>query len=459
MKKRQLRDEFKHEFNLEVQLFLLNCMISDLDIFARCRTIVHEDYFDDQLNTTVRFILQYADEQHSIPDIALINAKTGQLLTGMSPEAMVRQRDWFLQEMENFCRYRAKENVMLDAIELLRAGEVHEFERRYNEAAIIRLNRDIGTDYFHNPHERLLRMLDRSSFVKTGWHLLDDKLFGGFSRGALNVFCGSSGSGKSLVLQNLALNWILDGHLVVYFTLELSEDLVSLRLDSMLSGKSTRDVIGNVLDVALFLKEKSKVSERLFIKKMPEGSTTTNDLRAFLKEFEIQTGRRPDAIIVDYLDLMYPNNQRIDPSDLFVKDKFVSEELRGLMDETNSFGATASQLNRGAIEAQGEFDHSHIAGGISKINTADNVIAIYAPNLQRGEYTMLFLKTRSSSGVGQRIKLRYDPECMRITNTAAPDVDRAQSYNEISAELKEQNQSMDGDTALDMMQRNRGKHH
>lgn len=231
----------------------------------------------------------------------------------------------------------------------------------------------------------------------------------------------SHNSGKSLVLQNLALNWAFAGHTVIYITLELSEDLVSLRLDSMVSGKSTKEVLRNVDEAALFIGMKGKTAGQIYIKKMPEGSTTTNDLRAFLKEFELQTGKKPDAIVVDYLDLMYPNNRRVDPSDLFVKDKFVSEELRALMHETNCFGATASQLNRQSIEAQGEFDHSHIAGGISKINTADNVMAIYAPNnvKERGEYHLIFLKTRSSSAVGQRITLKYDVDCMRITDPDA----------------------------------------
>ncbi len=245
----------------------------------------------------------------------------------------------------------------------------------------------------------------------------------------------SHNSGKSLVLQNLALNWVFAGYLVIYFTLELSEELVSFRLDSMISGKSTTDVIRNISDVALMV-EMKKARKRLYIKKMPEGSTTTNDLRAFLKEFEIQTGKRPDAIIVDYLDLMYPNNNRIDPSELFVKDKYVSEELRGLMDETNTFGASAAQLNRGALEAQGEFDHSHIGGGISKIQTADNVIAIMPP--MRGEYSMMFLKTRSSACVNQRIKLNYNSDCMRITDPDAADTDKVQSYEDIRTELHEQ---------------------
>ena len=41
--------------------------------------------------------------------------------------------------------------------------------------------------------------------TSTGWKSIDDKLYGGFNRGELNIFTGGSGAGKSLFLQNLAL--------------------------------------------------------------------------------------------------------------------------------------------------------------------------------------------------------------------------------------------------------------
>ena len=103
---------------------------------------------------------------------------------------------------------------------------------------------------------------------------------------------------------------------------------------------------------------------------MPSGSNT-NDIRSYVKEFTIQKGVAPDVVLVDYLDLMFPVNKKISPTDMFIKDKFVSEELRNFAVEQQIVLVTASQLNRGAIE-EVEYDQSHIAGGISKINTADN---------------------------------------------------------------------------------------
>jgi hypothetical protein len=102
---------------------------------------------------------------------------------------------------------------------------------------------------------------------------------------------------------------------------------------------------------------------------------------------------------------------------LFVKDKYVAEEIRNLAKELNVLLVTASQLNRSAVE-EIEFDHSHISGGISKINTADNVFGIFTSRSmrERGQYQLQLMKTRSSSGVGQKIELEFNVETLRITD-------------------------------------------
>ena len=100
-----------------------------------------------------------------------------------------------------------------------------------------------------------------------------------------------------------------------------------------------------------------------------------------------------------------------------IRDRYVAEELRNLSQELNVLLVTASQLNRSAVE-EIEFDHSHIAGGISKINTADNVFGIFTSRAmkERGRYQIQCMKSRSSTGVGQKIDLEYNIETMRITD-------------------------------------------
>lgn len=123
-------------------------------------------------------------------------------------------------------------------------------------------------------------------------------------------------------------------------------------------------------------------------------------------------------MMIDYLDLLMPVSAKVSPNDLFVKDKYVSEELRNLAKELGILMVTASQLNRSAVE-EVEFDHSHISGGISKINTADNVFGIFTSRAmrERGRYQIQCMKSRSSTGVGQKIDLDYNIETMRITDS------------------------------------------
>jgi hypothetical protein len=152
------------------------------------------------------------------------------------------------------------------------------------------------------------------------------------------------------------------------------------------------------------------------VKVLPAQSNI-NDIRAFLKEYQIQTGNKVDFMMVDYLDLLMPVSAKVSPNDLFVKDKYVSEELRNLAKELNVLFVTASQLNRSAVD-ETEFSHAHISGGISKINTADNVFGILTSRSlkEQGRYQIQCLKSRSSTGVDQKIELEFNIESMRITD-------------------------------------------
>ena len=278
----------------------------------------------------------------------------------------------------------------------------------------ISLTKDMGTDYFEDPRARLMALKDNNGQITTGWPAMDRKLFGGMNKGELNIFAGGSGSGKSLFMQNLAVNWVTSGLNGVYLTLELSEGLSAMRIDSMLTNVSTKEIFKDLDTVEMKVRMTGKKAGNLQIKYMPAQSNV-NDVRAYLKELQIKNGWNLDFLLIDYLDLLMPVSARVSPSDLFVKDKYVSEELRNLAKELNCVFVTASQLNRGAVD-EIEFDHSHIAGGLSKINTADNVFGIFTSRAmrERGRYQLQLMKTRSSSGVGQKIDLEFDVESLRI---------------------------------------------
>jgi archaellum biogenesis ATPase FlaH len=401
------------EYTEDKQKLLIDVLLSSEEVFARCQNILNDKYFVNRLRPAVRFILKHAEKYSVLPKIEQVNAETGLNFIHISDIA-IQHQDAFLDEIEEFCKNRALANAVLGATDLIEKGQYGELEKRVREAILISLQSDLGTNYFEDPRARLLRIKDKNGQVSTGWKTVDDKLYGGVNRGEITIWCAGSGVGKSLFLQNIAINFAKQGLNVIYISLELSEELCSMRMDSMLSEISTKEIFRKIDEVEIKVTQAGKRSGSMHVKQMPQGSTC-NDIKAYLKNYEIETQKRPDVLVVDYLDLLFPNNKKIDPSNLFVKDKFVTEELRGLMVERQMIGQTAAQLNRGAVQEQ-EHDHSHISGGISKIQTADNVISIFASAAmkERGQYQIQFLKTRSSSGVGSKVNLGFDPNTLRI---------------------------------------------
>jgi hypothetical protein len=102
--------------------------------------------------------------------------------------------------------------------------------------------------------------------------------------------------------------------------------------------------------------------------------------------------------------------------------------------ELNTVFVTASQLNRAAVE-EIEFDHSHISGGLSKIQTADNVIGIFTSRAmrERGRYQIQLMKTRSSSGVNSKIDLEFDVDTLRISDCEQESDDTANTNSATSS--------------------------
>ena len=409
-----MSDEIQ-EYSKEIQELFLRMMVSDASIFTRVGNILNSENFDKSLRPTVKFMIDFSKKYTAIPDVNQISATTG-LAIEVIPSLRDSDVDWFMDSFEKFTQRQELERAIFKAAEYLEKGDFGPVEKLIKDAVQIGLQKDLGTDYFADPSGRLKKYFDNGGQVSTGWPQLDRLLYGGFSRGELNIFAGGSGSGKSLVMMNIALNWLQQGLNGVYVSLELSEELTGLRTDAMLINSSTKDIRKDIDNTSLKVAMVGKKSGTYQIKSMPAQSNV-NDIRSFLKEYQIKTGHRVDFIMVDYLDLVMPVSVKVNPNDQFIKDKYVSEELRNLAKELGILMVTASQLNRSAVE-EVEFDHSHIAGGISKINTADNVFGIFTSRAmkERGKYQIQCMKSRSSTGVGQKIDLEYNMETMRITD-------------------------------------------
>jgi archaellum biogenesis ATPase FlaH len=404
------------EFSTEVQKFFLELMLTDASCYVRVQGIYNPNNFDRSLKSAANFIKEHTDEYKTVPTFQQVNAVADQNFAKID-DVNEQHLEWFFDEFEKFSRRQELERAILQAADLLEKGDYDPVEKLIKDAVQVGLVRDMGTDYFADPKARLSALRNQNGQVSTGWSTLDRLLYGGFNRGELEIVAAQSGGGKSLIMQNLAVNWLQRGLNGAYITLELSEELCAMRIDSMFSGIASRDIFRDIDNLEITIRMASKKSGGFQIKYMPAQSTV-NQVRSYVKELMIKTNKKLDFLVVDYLDLLMPSSVKVNPSDFFTKDKFVAEELRNLAKEYKIVLLTAAQFNRSAQE-EVEFNHAHISGGISKVNTADNFIGIYTSRAmrERGKYQLQLLKTRNSNGVGQKIDLDFDVDTLRVTDS------------------------------------------
>ena len=394
------------------QKLLIELLISSSDTFALCQGIVDSEYFDPEYRNCVKFIKDYYNQYNTTPDPAQIEAESGQQLT--VHEITKDKVLYCTNQIEQFCKYSAMEKAIIGSVDDCRTGNHSKIMDRVHEALMVSLNKNLGLRYFDNPEKRLNEMLNSGNTQPTLWTELDELLFGGICRKELILVSANSGGGKSLTLANLAANFSEQGLHSLYISLELSEQIIAQRFDTMFTGISRKEWKGRVDEIAVRVLEAGQDKGHIDIKQLPTG-TTAIEIEAYLKEYYLHYGYMPDLCIVDYVDCMHPNEKNIELSDVSTKDKLCSEQLRDIMVRNNMFGATASQLNRSAVNATHQ-SHDQIAGGMTKINTCDTYWSIMMSETMKakGELAFCLQKTRNSDGVGKTVYLTWDAKYMRI---------------------------------------------
>ena len=239
----------------------------------------------------------------------------------------------------------------------------------------------------------------------------------GLPRPGLVMLAGTSGLGKSVTLENFAVNYCEAGEFVVYITLELGQKRVFQRACSMMTESNIRSIYSERDKISGHMEYRFESGDGLFrVKKMGMSGTTTSHINAYLKELYIKEGRKPTVMILDYLDLLHPRTRIRDLGNLHVKDKYAAEETYSLCEDWNMLGITASQMVKNNSEMDA-FDHAAVAGGTPKINTMDYVIALQRKD---DEFVMRILKGRYG-GEGTQIPFNWNFNTLRITTASDED--------------------------------------
>ena len=255
----------------------------------------------------------------------------------------------------DFAEFTLYKRTILDSLSLLRQGDVGCLEVLRNKWNIVvntqfLQDEDLGKFYFSTTGERLKKRFERPDILKSLIPELDSSLDeGGFSRGELCVFCGSTGRGKSFASAHIAKVSIFQKKKVIFYSHEMSYEKLSARLDASLSNVLTREVRYSGEKVSASVgKIGLQYGDNLVIKNYPFGGAKISDYRRHLEQLRRQRDFVPDVIIVDYINIVAPErrtgNSYEDVGSIYI-------DLIGLIQEYNAWGFGAAQGNRGSRNA------------------------------------------------------------------------------------------------------------
>lgn len=399
------------------QKLIIENLLSSGDIFSRCIGILKSDYFDPEYKVAVKFMADYYEKYNNMPAFDIMNAEFD---LGFKPRKITTDEiQYTADSVEKFAKEQALIIAVKESLDDIDKGTTGGILARFEKAMTISLEKDLGADVYHDPEAYLKRMTETQIHYSTGIKALDNYLGGGIARKQFTLFSANSGVGKSNMLANLGANFSAssDKLNVLYIALELTEDMIRLRISTILSNikmmlwkQKITEITGKLLNI-------KDAGAGTYIVKRIAGGANANDIKTHIKQYELKYGFPPDVLVIDYLDLMTPNGGTKNKS-VSEQDKEKSEEVAELGHLYNMILLSASQQNREALRLASP-DQGVIAGGITKVNTVDNYISLFMDDNMRlrGEMMGYILKARSSKGTGKVLMFHFDEDTLRITDS------------------------------------------
>ena len=245
---------------------------------------------------------------------------------------------------------------------------------------------------------------------------LDRITHGGGELGEYVLFVGDAKSGKSINLIHCGVNAARRGYGVLHFQLEGTKKQLLQRYDSAWSGSSYYDVKDAKID------DKKYEDHKRIISKLGKTdiwvdcaekflSRTVDDIRK--KIIEVKKTRDVKVVIIDYLDLANPDNDRYSTSDERHRQQKTSRRFKDLAVEQNVLLISATQASSIPKELLDDPDfvitREHLAEDKGKVRPVDMLISINrTPDERKTKVCRLYCDALREHDSGQVIKIKQN---------------------------------------------------
>ena len=432
------------EYGFGFQVKVIAALFTDRIFLQQIADIIQADYFESDANSwLLEIVLEHFRQYKAPPSKDVLKVKITEIENDILKTAVLEQLKEVFRYMESddlsfvkdeilkFCKNQEIKRAIMDSVSLLKMGNYDEIKSKMDSAMKAGADTDIGLDYVNNVGARYNEAARHT--ITTGWDVIDDLMDGGLAPGELGVVMAPAGIGKSWMLINIGANAVRAGKTVIHYTLELNENYVGQRYDSVLTGinaqtlKHHQDTVED--------KMRSLTGE-LTIKYYPTKSVGVMALKAHIEK-TIMQGKTPDLIIVDYGDLLKVNTKKDKHEAL----EDLYEELRGMAGEYKIPVWTASQAGRSALE-EDIIEADKIASSYGKVMVADFLMSLS----RKVEDKM------SGTGRGHVIKNRFGPDGITLPSKINTNNGQFQFFEPQTAQGKQTTQIMK--TGENMMKQN-----
>jgi replicative DNA helicase len=383
-----------YEFSENIQRGMLYLLKSDSDFYLQIVNLVKPDYFefpthgrifsvvrdhyekykklptDDFIEQEIRSTKSEKESLHDFTDEL-------QYINKLDTSALDAD-EYYLDLIETFAKREAMKAAIKQSLVLIKEDRVEETEELVRKALLVSRTVDIGQTYFSNFKDRWERThnSEQQDKYKTLLPMLNQSLEGGLGEKELAMVIAPPGVGKSLWLVNQAVQSMLEGRKVLYVSLEMSEDKIAQRFDSVMTlipQTQLKDPAAQLkVDERLSIFQTNFPDSQLMIKEFPCGTVTVNGLRALLVQLRNYEEFSPEVIIIDYLELLRPTR---DGQPEYQAQQRIAEELRGLAMEEKVLLWTATQTNRMGRAVKIITD-TELGDSYGKIRTCDFAISL-----------------------------------------------------------------------------------
>ena len=389
---------FKEDFDAIFQRQILALMYDDPSFLKMAIDVIKPEHFDDKVDATyaeifLNFAKKFPKDRIGKEIVfreilKLIKTKrieeddkklyVSAFITIATPPPAP---EYIRTELRRFVIAKSLEVELVGAVDLMKKGRYKEIVDRVTKvyAKVESSEKTTDIKVIGTIAERVAKLKDPEAAVakngiSTGLPVLDGLLYRhGVGGGEMLVICGSPGRGKSIWLGNLTMAAILKRCDVLYYTLEMAADIVTSRIDSMVTGIPFVDLIRHARAVEErweIIRSSYKLGE-IYLHDLPPRYLTPNMIRRHLHWYHDQ-GIYPKLLTVDYADIMASDRaieeRRLEHGDVY-------EQLRGIAKEFNIAVITASQANRDSLRKK-DIDIDSLAEDFSKAMTADYVIGL-----------------------------------------------------------------------------------